>query len=147
MTSLFDRIFGRSRDNSANLAKERLQFVLVHDRVNLPPDQLQAMKQEILAVISKYVNVSNSEVEIALQQHDRHSNVLVAEVPFSKRVIIDPDEDEDPLSKYQPDDEEIDPNSEYAGFVDPLDAVPPATEDDAPTFVDEDDEEDHVSKR
>jgi cell division topological specificity factor len=112
MSSLFDRIFGRSRENSASLAKERLQFVLVHDRVNLPPDKLQEMKQEILAVISKYVNVHGEDVDIALQQRDRNSNLLVAEVPFTKPVIvIDPDEDEMPQSKYQPEDGEFDSDS------------------------------------
>ncbi len=112
MTSLFDRIFGRSRESSASLAKERLQFVLVHDRVNLPPDKLQEMKQEILAVISKYVMVSGDEVDIALQQRDRNNNLLVAEVPFSKQIIIDPDEDEVPQAKYQPPDNDEDLYSE-----------------------------------
>lgn len=119
MTSLFERIFGRSRESSASLAKERLQFVLVHDRVNLPPDKLQEMKQEILAVISKYVNVSNSEVDIALQQRDRHSNILVAEVPFSKPIIIDPDEDEIPQSKYQPEDGDGDLDDDDDSYDDP----------------------------
>ncbi len=105
MTSFFDRIFGRSRESSASLAKERLQFVLVHDRVNLPPEKLQEMKQEILAVISKYVMVSGDDVDIALQQRDRNNNLLVAEVPFSNRIIIDPDEDEVPQAKYQPSDD------------------------------------------
>lgn len=82
MSGLFDRILGRSKDSSANTAKERLQFILVHDRINLPPEQLRAMKEEILAVISKYVSVDSDGVDIALQQRDRN-NMLVAEIPFS----------------------------------------------------------------
>ena len=85
MSSLFDRMLGRtSPKGSGSKAKERLQFVLVHDRINLPPEQLNAMKQEILAVISKYVRVDSNNVDIALQQRDRDS-LLVAEIPFSKR--------------------------------------------------------------
>ena len=85
MARFFDRMLGRDpKQTSANTAKERLQFILVHDRINLPPEQLQAMKEEILAVISKYVSVDSERVDIALQQRDRNDNLLVAEIPFSK---------------------------------------------------------------
>ncbi|MBC8100877.1 MAG: cell division topological specificity factor MinE [Armatimonadetes bacterium] len=106
MSSFFDRMLGRNaKETSASQAKQRLQFVLVHDRIDLPPERLAAMKAEILAVISKYVHVSGESVDIALQQRDRNSSLLVAEVPFSKSLSIsDPDEDEpDPKAKYQPD--------------------------------------------
>lgn len=85
MSGFFDRILGRNRDASANKAKERLQFILVHDRINLPPQQLAAMREEILAVISKYVEISADEVDITLEQRDgRNSSIIVAEIPFSK---------------------------------------------------------------
>ncbi len=107
MSNFFDRMLGRSRESSASTAKQRLQFVLVHDRINLPPEKLAAMKAEILAVISKYVQVSGDDVDIALQQRDRNNNLLVAEVPFSVGggMVRDPDEDEEPKSKYRPSDE------------------------------------------
>ncbi len=92
MSSLLDRMLGRSKDTSAQTAKQRLQFVLVHDRINLPPDRLKAMKEEILAVISKYVAVQGDEIDIALEQRERGSR-LVAEVPFSKS--IEPQRDAD----------------------------------------------------
>lgn len=68
MPSLWERLFGRpaERESSAQAAKRRLQFVLVHDRINLPPDIMAAMKQEILDVISKYVQVSEDSIDIAL---------------------------------------------------------------------------------
>lgn len=93
MMGLFDRMLGRNnRERSANTAKQRLQFVLVHDRINLPPERLQEMKTEILAVISKYVSVNDDSVEIALQQRDNESNLLIAEVPFSRHI---PDAEDD----------------------------------------------------
>ncbi len=96
MSGLLDRMLGRSRDNSsANRAKERLQFVLVHDRINLPPERLKEMKEEILAVISKYVAVSGEDVEIALEQRDRNQNKLIAEIPFSKSVQAASDDSDD----------------------------------------------------
>jgi cell division topological specificity factor len=97
MASIFDRVFGRGAGRSrgsGSKAKERLQFVLVHDRINLPPEQMEAMKHEILAVISKYVQVDARNVEIALQQRDRDS-LLVAEIPFARRHEgIEPDDPE-----------------------------------------------------
>jgi cell division topological specificity factor len=85
MARFFDRMRGRDpKPSSANTAKERLQLILIHDRINLPPEQLNAMKEEILAVISKYVAVDSERVDIALQQRDRNDNRLVAEIPFSK---------------------------------------------------------------
>jgi cell division topological specificity factor len=64
------------------MAKERLQFILVHDRINLPPERLVAMKAEILDVISKYVAVEREKVDIGLVQRDRDS-LIKAEIPFS----------------------------------------------------------------
>ncbi|GAB4509898.1 MAG: cell division topological specificity factor MinE [Anaerolineae bacterium] len=88
MTGFFDRMLGRgSKDeHSASTAKERLQFVLVHDRINLPPERLKEMKEELLQVISKYVAVSSDKVEIALEQRDRENNLIIAEIPFSKSL-------------------------------------------------------------
>ena len=37
MPNFFDRMLGRNNETSADTAKQRLQFVLVHDRINLPP--------------------------------------------------------------------------------------------------------------
>jgi len=73
------------KSGTGSKAKERLQFILVHDRINLPPEQLEAMKQEILQVISKYVSVDAKNVDIALQNRER-SPAIVAEIPFTKPV-------------------------------------------------------------
>jgi cell division topological specificity factor len=89
MTGFFERLFGMGNaKGSSATARERLQFILVHDRINLPPEQLQMMKAEILEVISRYVNVTSEHVDIALQQRDRDS-LLVAEIPFTKAVESD----------------------------------------------------------
>lgn len=96
MVSFFERMLGRGPSKgSGSKAKERLQFILVHDRINLPPERLEAMKQEILAVISKYVAIDSDNVDIALQRRDRDS-LLVAEIPFTKtNEGIDRDDDEE----------------------------------------------------
>ena len=86
MSGIIDRLLGRpANKGSSAIAKERLQFILVHDRINLPPERLEAMKEEILAVISKYVAIDSERVDIALQSRDR-GNLLVAEIPFTGRT-------------------------------------------------------------
>lgn len=83
MTSIFDRLMGRrGASGSAKVAKERLQFVLVHDRLDLSPEKLKAMEDEILEVISKYVNIDRQNVEIMVEQRKRDS-WLVADIPLS----------------------------------------------------------------
>ncbi len=88
MSGFFDRMRGRGSKGSAQEAKERLQFILFHDRIDLPPEQLEAMKREILEVISKYVSIEQDRVDIALQQRQRDS-LIVAEIPFSKTSEAD----------------------------------------------------------
>ena len=83
MNSLLDRLMGRSSTpSSAKIAKDRLQFVLVHDRLDLSPERLQEMKDEIINVISKYVRIDPGNVEIAIEQRQR-DNWLVADIPLS----------------------------------------------------------------
>ena len=83
MSGFFERLLGRTNTKgSGTTAKERLQFILVHDRINLPPERLQAMKAEILEVISKYVSIDSEDVDIFLEQRDRNS-LIKAEIPFT----------------------------------------------------------------
>ncbi len=95
MSSFLERLFGRiSSKGSGAQAKERLQFVLLHDRLNLSPERMEALKQEILAVISKYVSVDADALDVALVRGDSASK-LVAEVPFMN-TVASPDGDSDP---------------------------------------------------
>lgn len=87
MTSLLNRLFGRPRIGSGKTAKDRLRFVLQHDRINLPPERLEEMKRDILAVIVKYVVVDKDRVEIALEQRDRNHSKLVAQIPVVKQNV------------------------------------------------------------
>lgn len=82
MIGLFERLFGRSNQpKTGKLAKDRLQFVLVQDRIDLPNDQMQEMQREIIEVISKYVMVDMDNVDFELSNRDR-SGLLIAEIPF-----------------------------------------------------------------
>ena len=88
MTNLLSRLFGRAKKGSGATAKDRLRFVLQHDRINLPPERMEEMKREILAVIVKYLVVDKDRVEIDLEQRDRTHSKLVAEIPVAINTPI-----------------------------------------------------------
>lgn len=73
--------FGFGRKRSAQSAKERLQLVLIHDRTNLTNEELNALKDEILQVISRHIDIDSDAVQIAVEQ-DGRSQRLVADIPL-----------------------------------------------------------------
>ncbi|MBK6769178.1 MAG: cell division topological specificity factor MinE [Ardenticatenales bacterium] len=78
-----DRLMGRPgppSDASGRVAKERLKVVLEYDRARLTPAQLELIRDEIIAVISRHVDIANADVEVKLEQGGR----LVAEIPLGR---------------------------------------------------------------
>jgi cell division topological specificity factor len=65
--NIFSRLFGK-KEHSSTVAKNRLQLVLVHDRVNLSPGKIEALKDELIEVISKYVEIDQEGIDIFLSQ-------------------------------------------------------------------------------
>jgi cell division topological specificity factor len=80
MTDFLERIFGRNR-KSANRAKERLHLVLVHDRTNLTRSGLEDLKDELIDVISRHIDIDPSAVNIEMNQDGRQQR-LVADIPI-----------------------------------------------------------------
>jgi cell division topological specificity factor len=70
-----------TRKKSAESAKERLQLVLVHDRTDLTPEQLTALKDDLLKAISRYIDIDPDAVQIGLER-DGRSQRLVADIPL-----------------------------------------------------------------
>jgi cell division topological specificity factor len=60
-----------------------LKLVLAHDRAAIAPEILEKMRQEIMAVVSKYVELDNDAMEISLDSSDR-TTVLVANFPIRR---------------------------------------------------------------
>jgi cell division topological specificity factor len=71
----------RRRRSSKELAKERLRLILVHDRSGIPPELLHTMKNEIITVISKHVNIDRQAIDINLSHGDGRTR-LVADIPI-----------------------------------------------------------------
>jgi len=74
-------LFRARETSSRQTAKERLQFILVHDRAQISPQLLQTLKDEIIAVISRHVTIDQDGVEITLTQ-SRHESRLQADIPL-----------------------------------------------------------------
>jgi cell division topological specificity factor len=79
MGSFFDRFTGRKR--SANSAKERLQLVLIHDRTDMSQIELEALRDDILTVISRHVDIDPDAVRIDVERDGREQR-LVADIPL-----------------------------------------------------------------
>jgi cell division topological specificity factor len=77
--SFFDRLFGKK--NSAESAKERLQLVLIHDRTDLTPAELDSLKDDLIAAISRHVEIDAKSMQIGVE-HDGRSQRLVADIPI-----------------------------------------------------------------
>jgi cell division topological specificity factor len=75
------RLLGRDQPSSREIAKQRLQLVLVHDRIKISPAMLEKLKDELITVISRYVEIDAESVEVAFTQSKRQSR-LVADIPL-----------------------------------------------------------------
>ena len=68
------------KKKSANVAKERLQIILAHERSGrgmAEPDYLPELQRELLAVISKYIKINPQDITVNLERQD---NLEVLEV-------------------------------------------------------------------
>ena len=76
------KIFGRDEKPSGKIAKERLRVVLIHDRASVSPEVMDRLKNDILAVISNYMDVDKGAMEISLT-NDSNSVALIANIPVN----------------------------------------------------------------
>jgi cell division topological specificity factor len=82
----FSKIFSKPK-SSKDLAKERLQLVLVHDRANVSPQFLEMVKGEIIKVITHYMDIEEGGLDIQItrtksEDGERMVPALVANIPI-----------------------------------------------------------------
>ena len=74
--------------NSKDAAKERLHLVLMQDRANVSADFLELMKQEIIEVIKKYIDVDESAIDVRLTNKENSDGTNGAPALYANIPIL-----------------------------------------------------------
>ena len=104
--------------SSKDTAKERLHLVLMQDRANVSADFLDMMRQEIIDVIKKYIEVNDDEIDVKLTNKTNEDGsigapALYANIPISrvkninKEIIEEKKQDEIKEEKIKKENEEV----------------------------------------
>lgn len=75
-------------DKTKNAAKERLHLVLMQDRANVSADFLELMKQEIIEVIKKYIDVDEKEIDVRLTNKPNADGTVGAPALYANIPIV-----------------------------------------------------------
>ena len=78
----------KETNGSKNKAKERLHLVLMQDRANVSADFLELMKQEIIDVIKKYIEVEENEIDVRLTNEVKEDGTTGAPSLYANIPIV-----------------------------------------------------------
>ncbi|EFM38595.1 cell division topological specificity factor MinE [Peptostreptococcaceae bacterium AS15] len=81
--------FKASNKQSREIAKDRLKLVLIHDRGDFSPEKKELIKQDLLVVLSKYMEVDEANIDISIvnKKDTADENAvpqLIANIPIKK---------------------------------------------------------------
>lgn len=82
MDAFLERLAGK-KATSATMAKERLKLVLINDRTDLTAETMDKLKDELLKVISHYIEIEPGSISISMTQEGREQR-LIADIPLKK---------------------------------------------------------------
>jgi cell division topological specificity factor len=68
-------------ETSSTTARERLRLVLLSDHLQLAPDVVEALKRDLVAVISRYCEIDESHCDVTFEQQDKQVAML-ANIPI-----------------------------------------------------------------
>ena len=80
MIEFFNRLFGRQPSGAT--AKERLRLVLMSDHLSLAPEMIDAMKRDLVDVISRYVEVDREKIDVHFEHQDK-ALAMLANIPIT----------------------------------------------------------------
>lgn len=84
----FKRLGKNKQESSSDAAKERLHLVLAQDRANISADFLEMMKQEIIEVIKKYIDIDEEAIDVKMTNKAGEDGTIGAPALFANIPII-----------------------------------------------------------
>lgn len=88
ITKFLERFKKSEKEESKSTAKERLHLVLAQDRANISADFLEMMKQEILEVIKKYIDIDEKAIDVRLTNKEGEDGKVGAPALYANIPII-----------------------------------------------------------
>lgn len=73
--------FFTKRRESANIAKDRLQIILAHERQLNSAPFVEDLKKDLIIIISKYIKIDPSRIDVKLER-DNHLEILEINIPL-----------------------------------------------------------------
>jgi cell division topological specificity factor len=83
----FSSIMGHTKGKTAGLAKERLQIILALERTDhtaAGPDYLSELENELVAVVSRYVQIDPQDIKVQFERQGAYE-VLEVKVELPER--------------------------------------------------------------
>ncbi len=112
----------KSDNNSRETAKERLHLVLMQDRANVSADFLELMKQEIIEVIKKYIDVDESAIDVRLTNKENsdgtngapalYANIPILNIKNEARKVNTKEQKDEESTKKKPEEQESEEKKE-----------------------------------
>jgi cell division topological specificity factor len=84
MDNFINRLFSKE-PSSADKAKDRLRLVLINDRTDLSALAMDDLKDDLLEVLSRYIQIDPKSMRIDITQEGRQQR-LIADIPISGPV-------------------------------------------------------------
>lgn len=78
----------KEKEDSKNTAKERLHLVLAQDRANISADFLEMMKQEIIDVIKKYIDIDEEAIDVRMANKPGEDGLVGAPALYANIPIL-----------------------------------------------------------
>jgi cell division topological specificity factor len=81
---ILDFLF-KKEDKNSSIAKERLQFVLTFDRLSINPALQEKIRDEIIQVIGKYMEIDEEAANVFVESTESDLSHLIVNIPLKRK--------------------------------------------------------------